>query len=153
MLPCVCCCCCHRAQAGRRTSLPSKNVVLVLPGNAYTAEALERFNATAAAADSSLLEIAWAVASEDPPGSSYSLSQLCQVLFDSESAIDQYATFSMLLSDSIYFKSSYKVRILVAAAFLLLVCWMVVWPTCVGWKPKLGRTMLVQHMRRGTFAV
>lgn len=88
-------------------------MVLVLPGNAYTAEALDRFNAAAAAADSSLLEIAWAVASEDPPGSSYSLSQLCQLLFDSESAIDQYATFSMLLSDSIYFKSSYKVRSLV----------------------------------------
>lgn len=96
-------------QAGRRSSLPSKNIVLVLPGNGYTPESLDRFSAAAAAADSSLLEITWAVASEEPAGTSYSLSQLCQLLFDTDSPLDQYATFSMLLADRVYFKASYKV--------------------------------------------
>jgi hypothetical protein len=96
-------------QAGRRTSLPSKNIVLVLPGNAYTPDSLEQFSAAAAAADVSLLEIAWAVAAEEPAGTSYSLSQLSQLLFDSEGPRDQYATFNMLLADKIYFKSNYKV--------------------------------------------
>lgn len=104
---CVCRVCV--SQAGRRSSLPSKNIVLVLPGNAYTPDSLEHFSAAAAAADSSLLEIAWAVAAEEPAGTSYSLSQLSQLLFDTEAPLDQYATFSMLLSDKVYFKSSYKV--------------------------------------------
>ena len=83
--------------------------MLVLPGSGYTAEALDTFTAAAAAADSSLLEIAWAVAAEEPAGTSYSLSQLCELLFDSGTPLDQYATFSMLLADRIYFKTSYKV--------------------------------------------
>lgn len=76
----------------------------------YTPDSLDHFNAAAAAADSSLLEIAWAVASEEPAGTNYSLSQLCQLLFDTESPLDQYATFSMLQADRVYFKTSYKVR-------------------------------------------
>lgn len=99
-----------RVQAGRRTSLSSKSVVLVLPGNGYTPESLDSFSAAAAAADASLLEIAWAVAAEEPAGTSYSLSQLCQLLFDTQTPLDQYATFSMLLADKVYFKTSYKVR-------------------------------------------
>jgi hypothetical protein len=97
-------------QAGRRTSLPPKNIVLVLPGNAYTPDSLGEFSSAAAAADTSLLEIAWAVASEEPAGTSYSLGQLCQLLFDTEGPVDQYATFNMLLADKVFFKSSYKVR-------------------------------------------
>lgn len=109
------------AQAGRRTSLPSKNIVLVLPGNAYTPDSLEQFSAAAAAADVSLLEIAWAVAAEEPAGTSYSLSQLSQLLFDSEGPRDQYATFNMLLADKIYFKSNYKVSC--SAVFTPARCW------------------------------
>jgi hypothetical protein len=96
-------------QAGRRTSLPPKNVVLVLPGSGYMPDSLQQFSAAAAAADSSLLEIAWAVTAEEPAGTSYSLSQLSQLLFDSDAPLDQYATFNMLLADQIYFKSAYKV--------------------------------------------
>lgn len=95
-------------EAGRRTSLPPKNVVLVLPGSGYTPDSLQQFSAAAAAADSSMLEIAWAVAAEEPAGTSYSLSQLSQLLFDSDAPLDHYATFNMLLADQIYFKSAYK---------------------------------------------
>jgi hypothetical protein len=83
--------------------------VLVLPGNAYTPESLQQFSAAAAAADASLLEIAWAVASEEPGASSYSLAQLCQLLYDSQGPVDQYSTFCMLLADKVYFRSTYKV--------------------------------------------
>lgn len=106
-------------QAGRRTSLPPKNVVLVLPGSAYTPESLQQFSAAAAAADNSLLEIAWAVAAEEPAGTSYSLSQLSQLLFDTDAPQEQYATFNMLLVDDIYFKSAYKVRHMENAVFWL----------------------------------
>jgi hypothetical protein len=112
------------SQAGRRTSLPSKNIVLVLPGNAYTPDSLDQFSAAAAAAaDVSLLEIAWAVAAEEPPGTSYSLSQLSQLLFDSEGPRDQYATFNMLLADKIYFKSNYKVGCSTVVGMMLACIW------------------------------
>lgn len=63
---------------------------------------VQRFAAAAEAADMSLLEIAWAVASEEPR--SYSLAELAQLLFDDNKALPQYVTFCMLLHDEIYFK-------------------------------------------------
>ena len=50
----------------------------------------------------SLLEIAWAVAAEEPR--SYSLAELAMLLFDEDHALPQYVTFCMLLHDEIYFK-------------------------------------------------
>jgi hypothetical protein len=77
-------------------------VSLVLPGSNYQPADVQRFAEAAAAADLSLLEIAWAVAAEDMR--SYSLQEMTQLLFDDAAALSQYITFSMLLQDSIYFK-------------------------------------------------
>lgn len=89
--------------------MPLKSVVLVLPGNGYTSDAIQQCSSAAAAADQSLLEIAWAVAAEEQEGNTFSLEQLCQLLFDAQGAKEVYTTFSMLLADKVYFKSSLKV--------------------------------------------
>eukprot|EP00882_Tetradesmus_deserticola_P029568 GHRQ01033134.1.p1 GENE.GHRQ01033134.1~~GHRQ01033134.1.p1 ORF type:complete len:155 (-),score=60.34 GHRQ01033134.1:559-1023(-) len=91
-----------RVQRGRRFSLPGRTVSLVLPGSSYQAADVQRFADAAAAADLSLLEIAWAVAAEEVR--SYSLQEMAKLLFDDDAALPQYITFSMLLHDAIYFK-------------------------------------------------
>jgi hypothetical protein len=89
-------------QRGRRFSLPARTVSLVLPGSNYQPADVQRFAEAAAAADLSLLEIAWAVAAEEVR--SYSLQEMSKLLFDDLAALSQYITFSMLLHDTIYFK-------------------------------------------------
>uniref|UniRef100_A0A383WAQ3 RNB domain-containing protein n=1 Tax=Tetradesmus obliquus TaxID=3088 RepID=A0A383WAQ3_TETOB len=93
-------------QRGRRFSLPARTVSLVLPGGNYQPADVQRFAEAAAAADLSLMEIAWAVAAEDVR--SYSLQEMAKLLFDDAAALPQYITFSMLLHDSIYFKQVFK---------------------------------------------
>jgi hypothetical protein len=106
-------------QRGRRFSLPARTVSLVLPGSNYQPADVQRFAEAAAAADLSLLEIAWAVAAEDVR--SYSLQEMAKLLFDDAAALLQYITFSMLLHDAIYFKqvsSEHAPQLLL----LLLIC-------------------------------
>lgn len=89
-------------QRGRRFSLPARTVSLVLPGGNFLVDDVRRFAAAAEAADMSLLEVAWAIATEEPR--SYSLAELATLLFNEHHALPQYITFCMLLHDEIYFK-------------------------------------------------
>lgn len=92
------------AQRGYRMSLLPKHIALVVPGDGYTQEDLQRFVAAAAECDMSLLEIAWAIAVEDSSTPAVSLSALCELLFDTDAPLQQYTTYCMLNKDRVYFK-------------------------------------------------
>lgn len=97
---------------------------LVLPGGNYQPADVQHFAEAAAAADLSLMEIAWAVAAEDVR--SYSLQEMAKLLFDDAAALPQYITFSMLLHDSVYFKqvsadcSCWRCRVMLCSGSLPL---------------------------------
>jgi hypothetical protein len=103
-----------RLQAGRRSSVPSKSIELVLAGSGYTQDSLAQFTAAADAAAgdaASMLELAHAIAAEDcsgPNTAPLSLSQLCQLLFGSSSAQQQFTAFTLLLADGVFFKAGFK---------------------------------------------
>jgi hypothetical protein len=95
----------HRVplQRGHRSSVAPRSISLVLPGSDYKANDLEQFQRQAAAeGDMSLMEIAWAVASEDPRP--HTLPELSTLLFDNDTAANLYVTYVMLQRDAVYFK-------------------------------------------------
>jgi hypothetical protein len=90
-------------QRGHRSSVAPRSISLVLPGSDYKANDLEQFQRQATAeGDMSLMEIAWAVASEDPRP--HTLPELSALLFDSTTAASLYVTYVMLQRDVVYFK-------------------------------------------------
>lgn len=102
---------------GHRASLAPKSASLVLPGDGYTPSDLERFSAAAAAADASLLEIAWAIAAEEGSdggggggvgGGALALPELAALLYDGAGALEQWTTFWLLAHDRVFFKQAVR---------------------------------------------
>jgi hypothetical protein len=97
---------------GRRASLAPKAVSLVLPGAGHTQAELGRLCAAAEGADASVLELAWAIASEGGGGGAGAagppvpLAELAALLYDGDGPEAQWLAFWLLSQDRVYFKAA-----------------------------------------------